>query len=149
MTAGNDGRERRAGNDGPGMTGGVPARRLDWAAVRERYAGGRIVNPLVGGSALRLSPSGDDSIRVAQRLWQAEVTRAELEVALGLLGDRPASTPAVPFSEELRRYYSGGPQVRPDCSRTPNLCAVVLKDLGYLDAAPGDVASGARWRIRP
>jgi hypothetical protein len=125
------------------MRGREPGRQLDWEAVRERYTGGRIVSPLVGGSALRLSPSGDASIRVAQRLWQAEVTRAELEVALGVLGDRPASTPAVPFSEELRRYYSGGPQVQPSCSRTPNLCAVVLKDLGYLDAASGDAASGA------
>jgi hypothetical protein len=33
-----------------------------------------------------------------------------------------------------RRYYSGGPRVQPTCSRTPNLCAVVLADLGYLDA---------------
>ena len=31
----------------------------------------------------------------------------------------------------LRRYYSGGPQVRPTSSRNPNVCAVVL---GYLDA---------------
>ena len=36
------------------------------------------------------------------------------------------------LSEELRRYYSGGPQVQPTCSRTPNLCAVVLADLGRL-----------------
>jgi hypothetical protein len=34
----------------------------------------------------------------------------------------------------LRRYYSGGPQVQPTSSRRPNVCAVVLADLGYLDA---------------
>jgi hypothetical protein len=34
----------------------------------------------------------------------------------------------------LRRYYDGGPRVQPTCSCTPNLCAVVLADLGYLDA---------------
>lgn len=125
------------------MTGGGTPRRLDWEAVRERYSGGRTVRPLVGGSALQLRPSGPGAILVAQRLWQSEVTRAELEVALGLLGDRPASTPSVPFSEELRRYYSGGPQVQPTCSRTPNLCAVVLKDLGYLDATPAGAAPAA------
>jgi hypothetical protein len=109
---------------------------LDWDAVLTRYADGRSVRPLVGGSTLLVRPAGDDAVRVVQRLWQAEVTRSELEVALGLLGDRPPSTPAVAFSEELRRYYSGGPQVQPTCSRTPNLCAVVLKDLGYLDVDP-------------
>lgn len=109
---------------------------LDWDAVRRRYAGGRQVRPLVGGSTLQVSPGTDESITVAQRLWQADVTRTELETALGLLGERPPSTPAVPFSEELRRYYSGGPQVQPTCSRTPNLCAVLLTDLGYLDAGP-------------
>lgn len=108
--------------------------RLDWDAVRERYAGGRTIIPLVGGSTLTAGPGEGESVRIAQRLWQAEVTRAELETAVELLGGRPASTAAVPFSEELRRYYSGGTQVQPTCSRTPNLCAVVLKDLGYLDA---------------
>jgi hypothetical protein len=104
---------------------------LDWASVRERYRGGRAVRPLVGTSTLRVE-SAEDSLVVTQRLWRAEVTRAELEVALDLLGPRPPDTGAVGFSEELRRYYSGGPQVQPTCSRTPNLCAVVLVDLGHL-----------------
>jgi len=34
----------------------------------------------------------------------------------------------------LRRYYFGGPWVPPTSSRRPNVCAVVLADLGYLDA---------------
>ena len=123
------GRARAQGPRVPRMT-----RDLDWEAVRDRYRGGRAVRPLVGGSSLHADAEADEVIRVSQRLWRADVTRGELEVALDLLGDRPASTPAVPFSEELRRYYSGGPQVQATCSRTPNLCAVVLKDLGYLDA---------------
>jgi hypothetical protein len=44
------------------------------------------------------------------------------------------SVGAVNATQRLRRYYSGGPQVQPTCSRTPNRCAVVLADLGYLDA---------------
>jgi len=107
--------------------------KLDWVAVLERYEGGRSVAPLAGSSTLRVA-LGDDAVTVSQRLWTADVTRGELEVALDLLGDRPATTASVGFSEELRRYYSGGPQVQPTCSRTPNLCAVILKDLGYLDA---------------
>lgn len=108
---------------------------MDWDAVLARYRGGRAVRPLVGGSTLQVVVVDDDTLEVRQRLWSAAVTRSELEVALGLLGARPPSTGAVGFSEELRRYYSGGPQVQPTCSRTPNLCAVVLTDLGYLDAA--------------
>ena len=107
--------------------------KLDWNVVQERYRGGRAVLPLIGGSTLTAT-SGEGTVTVAQRLWRADVTRGELEVALTILGDRPVSTPAVPFSEELRVHYSGGPQVQPTCSRTPNLCAVLLKDLGYLDA---------------
>jgi hypothetical protein len=63
------------------------SRPLDWDAVRRRYTGGRRVRPLVGESALRVSAEAEDAVRVHQRLWQAEVTRAELEVALRLLGD--------------------------------------------------------------
>jgi hypothetical protein len=44
------------------------------------------------------------------------------------------SVGAANATQRLRRYYSGGPQVQPTCSRTPNLCAVVLADLGYLAA---------------
>jgi len=102
---------------------------LDWAAVLSRYDGGRAVRPLVGSSTLRVE-SADDALVVSQRLWRAEVTRSELQVALDLLGGRAVG--AVGFSEELRRHYSGGPQVQPSCSRTPNLCAVVLVDLGLL-----------------
>ena len=107
---------------------------MDWDAVLERYEGGRAVRPLVGGSTLQVVVVDDKTLQVKQRLWSADVTRAELEVALDLLGGRPPTTAAVGFSEELRRYYSGGPQVQPTCSRTPNLCAVLLTDLGYLDA---------------
>lgn len=104
---------------------------LDWDAVRSRYDGGRAVRPLAGASTLRVEAE-DDALVVTQRLWRARVTRSELQVALDLLGDRGADVRAVGFSEELRRFYSGGPQVQPSCSRTPNLCAVVLVDLGRL-----------------
>lgn len=106
----------------------------EWEAVLRRYREGRAVRPLVGSSTLRVVVVDDDILEVRQRLWNAVVTRSELEVALALLGTRPPSTGAVGFSEELRRHYSEGAQVRPTCSRTPNLCAVVLVDLGYLDA---------------
>lgn len=118
---------------------------MDWTAVQQRYRDGRAVRPLVGGSTLRVVTAGPDALQVTQRLWSAEVTRTELEVALAILDGRPSGTGAVGFSEELRRHYSGGPQVQPTCSRTPNLCALVLTDLGYLDA-PGSHPSSAAPR---
>lgn len=104
---------------------------LDWSAVQQRYRGGRAVAPLAGSSTMRVEAVGD-ALVVTQRLWRAELSRRELEMAVALLGDRSPETGAVAFSEELRRYYSGGPQVRPTCSRTPNLSAVVMADLGLL-----------------
>jgi hypothetical protein len=53
----------------------------------------------------------------------------------GQAGDPAAGGPdRVGGVRPLRRYYSGGPQVQPTCSRPPNPCAVVLADLGYLAA---------------
>ena len=106
------------------------ARVLDWAAVRDRYARRPVVPALTGGSVLEVVDVDDEKICVRQRLWRDCVTRAQLETALTLLG--PGGGTAVEFAEALRRHYSGGPQVQPGCSRIPNLCAVILKDLGFL-----------------
>jgi hypothetical protein len=105
---------------------------LDWAAVRARYSDQPSLPALTGGSTLEVVGVDDERICLRQRLWRDCVTREQLETALTLLrGGADAGSP-VAFAEALRRYYSGGPQVQPGCSRTPNLCAVILKDLGYL-----------------
>lgn len=109
---------------------------LVWDAVVARYAGGRDVRPLTGSSTLRVVSADDEQVCVAQRLWRACVTRAQLEDAVALLGDGGGSRSAVGFSEDLRRHYGAGPQVDPGCSRIPNLCAVLLADLGLLGPAP-------------
>jgi hypothetical protein len=106
---------------------------LGWDAVRARYEPGTGVRPLVGGSQLTVVLVDDEQICLKQRLWQACVTRHELETAIDLLEKTPGPISAVEFAEELRRYYSGGPNVKTECSRVPNLSAVILKDLGYLD----------------
>ncbi|NMH98299.1 hypothetical protein [Pseudonocardia acidicola] len=105
---------------------------LDWAMVRARYAAQPQVRPLAGGSVLQVVSVDDEQICLKQRLWQDCVTRTQLETAYGLLQNRAAPGSAVEFAEELRRYYAGGPDVRPDCTRVPNLSAIILKDLGYL-----------------
>lgn len=115
------------------MTPGEQAVRKEavWEEVLRRYAGGRAVAPLAGSSTLRIE-TVDDALIVSQRLWRAELTREDYEVAVGLLGTVPPGTGAVAFAEQLRHHYSGGPQVRSDCTRIPNICAVLLVDLGLL-----------------
>jgi hypothetical protein len=107
----------------------VTAPVLDWAAVRERYTRQPTVRALTGESVLRVLSVDDDRLCLGQRLWRDCLTRAELETALTLV--RPGLSP-VEFAEVLRRYYAGGPQVRTGCTRTPNLAAIVLRDLGHL-----------------
>lgn len=109
-------------------------RSLDWNAVRARYAPGTRVRPLVGTSALEVVSVDDERICLRQRLWRACVTRSELETALTVLHERPGRLTALELAEELRRYYAVGPQVTTECSRVPNLSAVVLVDMGHLPA---------------
>ncbi len=106
---------------------------IDWSAVRSRYAEQPTVRPLAGGSTLRVVLVDDEKICLRQRLWEDCVTRDQLETALTLLREGDGCT-AVEFAERLRRYYAGGPDVQTDCSRIPNLSAIVLQDLGYLPA---------------
>jgi hypothetical protein len=107
--------------------------KLDWSAVRARYERTKTLQPLAGQSTLEVVEVDDEKICVKQRLWRDCVTRTALETALTLLEDRPLPGNAVEFAEELRRYYSRGPAVTTGCSRVPNLSAVVLSDLGYLE----------------
>jgi hypothetical protein len=106
---------------------------LDWPAVRARYGHTKTLRPLLGTSPLEVVEVDDERICVKQRLWQDCVSRTALEVAVSLLTDRRRPGNAVEFAEELRRYYSSGRGAITECSRIPNLSAVILKDLGYLE----------------
>jgi hypothetical protein len=112
----------------------VTSRKLDWDEVRARYLPGTALRPLAGGSALQVVSIDEDRICVKQRLWQDCVTRGQLDVALTVLQERTDPVDAIGFAEVLRRHYAGGPDVVTDCSRIPNLSAIILKDLGYLAA---------------
>jgi hypothetical protein len=105
---------------------------LDWDEVRARYRPGTPLRPLAGGSALQIVAIDDARVCVKQRLWQDCVTRQQLDTALRVLRERTHPVDAIKFAEVLRRHYAGGPDVVTDCSRIPNLSAVILKDLGYL-----------------
>jgi hypothetical protein len=106
---------------------------LDWDEVRARYRPGTpLRRPLAGGSALQIVTIDDARVCVKQRLWQDCVTRQQLDTALRVLQERTDPVDAIGFAEILRRHHSGGPDVVTDCSRIPNLSAIILKNLGYL-----------------
>jgi hypothetical protein len=105
---------------------------IDWTMVRARYEQQESILPLSGQSRLNIVSVDDEKICFRHRLWRDCVSKDALETAVTVLGDRPLPANAIEFAEELRRHYSSGPSVITDCSRIPNLSAVVLKDLGYL-----------------
>src|ERR671923_2203360 len=107
---------------------------LDWDLLRSRYGGGAKVATLTGGSYLEILRIDDEAISVRHRLWRDSITRKDLETAVSLLREEDAPRDAIGFAETLRRYQLQGEDVNPGCSRIPNLCAVVLKDLGYLSS---------------
>ncbi|MPZ67392.1 MAG: hypothetical protein GEU83_18455 [Pseudonocardiaceae bacterium] len=108
---------------------------FDWAMVRQRYQPGMRLASLRGDTYLEVVEVDDDRLCLRQRLWRDCLTRQDLETAVSLLRDGIVTGTAMEFAEGLRRQLSGGPYVRTDCSRIPNMTAVVLKDLGYLDGA--------------
>lgn len=102
---------------------------LDWSAVRERYENQASVPPLRGTSRIEVVKVDDERICFRQRLWRDCLTRVALDDAVARLGDRTLPADAIAFAEELRVDLAN---TITGCSRTPNLSAIVLKDLGYL-----------------
>ena len=105
---------------------------LEWSVVRARYEQQATLPALTGSVVLQVVSVDDERLCVRQRLWSDCLTRTDLQTAVDLLRDGRIGGTPVQVAEGLRRYYSGGPQVRIGCERTPNLCAVVLKDLGEI-----------------
>jgi hypothetical protein len=112
------------------MSGRPPV--LGWGDVVARYAPGVLLSPLVGSSSLVVEEVDAERICIRQRLWRACLTRTELETAAQLLAEAGPVTP-MEFAERLRVHYATGFHVTTDCSRVPNLSAVVLQDLGAFD----------------
>jgi hypothetical protein len=101
---------------------------LDWSAVRDRYATEVSLAPLAGNSRLTAVLIEGDTIRVRQKLWQLLLTRSDLDTAAELLDQVPRPVNPVQFAERLRAHYTS----TTECSRIPNVSAIILTDLGLL-----------------
>ena len=108
-----------------------------WDEVVGHCRPGSTLRPLVGGSTMVVETVGDDRVCVRQRLWRACLTRAELATADRVLASAGPVSP-MQLAELLRIHYAGHPQVGTECSRVPNLSAVVLKAIGAFDPVASD-----------
>jgi len=106
---------------------------FDWKLLQERYPPGTELPPLAGGSRMYVTGVDDEKLSVRSHLWQDSLTRKDLESAVVLLGEGELPREPIGFAEALRRRQLQGEHVNPACSRVPNMTAVVLKDLGYLE----------------
>ena len=104
-----------------------------WQDVVARYRPGDVVPPLVGSAAITVDSVDPDRICLRQRLWHACLTPDEFTTATDLLATAGPRT-GLELAELLRRHYAGGPRVTTDCTRVPNLCAVLLADMGAIEA---------------
>ncbi len=107
------------------------APRLQWTHVVARYRVGDILPPLVGSSVMTVDAVDDTALCVRQLLWRACLTPDEFATAVKILNEAGSAT-GLELAELLRQHYAGGPQVTTDCSRVPNLCAIVLADFGLV-----------------
>ena len=128
--------------------------RGSWAAVTATYRVGMPVQPLTGTAPLAVEAVDARHVCLRHRLWRACLSRGDFEFALATLRDVPPPATAVAFSEVLRLRLAARPGADTGCSRTPNLCAIALRDLGLFSTTKGDAVSGldralAEWRADP
>lgn len=97
---------------------------LDWATVVERYRDGAEVASLPGTATLSVSGADEQKIYVKHRLWQASLSRENLERAIDLVDKGEMTRNAADFIDQYRTVIA---------DERPTTAATVLKDLGYLD----------------
>ncbi|ODU01299.1 MAG: hypothetical protein ABS81_21035 [Pseudonocardia sp. SCN 72-86] len=107
---------------------------IEWSELRDRFNVGDALKPLIGSSKLTVDSIDEKQICIRQRLWKACLTREDLAIANNILAAAPADVTPVQLSELIRDYYTSGSDVATDCTRIPNLSAVVLYNMG---AVPG------------
>lgn len=110
---------------------------IDWSQVKSRFQAGDLLSPLVGSSTLVVDSIDDEQLCIRQRLWRACLTRTDLQTANDVLAQAGSDVTPVEFAELMRaRVTSGtsGTGTVTECTRIPNLAAVVLLNLGVLRA---------------
>lgn len=109
---------------------------IEWPDILAHFQSGDSLQPLVGVSRLVVDSLDDEQICIRQRLWRACFTKADLMTANSVLASSRVDVTPLQFAELLRAHYTSGSDITTECTRTPNLAAVVLYNLGALGSAP-------------
>jgi hypothetical protein len=97
---------------------------LDWTMVVKRYENGAEIEPIPGASTLKVVGADDEKVYVKHRLWQAALSRQNLEKAVLLLEQGRMVRRSGDFVDQYRTMIA---------DEKPTTAATVLKDLGYLE----------------
>lgn len=96
---------------------------LDWAQVRERYAGGVRIPTVAGGKTLEITGVDEAGVHIRHSVWRDTLPREHLEKAVSLVESDRMTRHAGLFVEDYRALVA-------DVRATS--AAHVLKDLGFL-----------------
>ena len=117
---------------------------IAWSDVVAKFQPGDALEPLVGRSKLTVDSVDDERMCIRQRLWLACVTPADLQIADAILSAAPVDVTPVQLAELIREHYTAGADVTTECTRIPNLAAVVLYNLGALTSEQPALQDGPR-----
>lgn len=104
---------------------------LDWAKVKKKYGKGAEVPTVAGGKTLTVTGCDDEAIYIENPLWQAQLSRKNLEKGVELIEDGVIDKNPGLFVEDYRVYVT---------DERATSAAHVLRDLGFLDEDTGFVA---------
>jgi hypothetical protein len=97
---------------------------LDWNDVVRRYKDGAEIEPTHGVATVSVSGADDEKVYIKHRMWEAALSRHNLEKAVTLLERGKMTRKSDDFIDQYRIYVE---------DERPTTAATVLKDLGYLD----------------
>lgn len=108
---------------------------IAWSDVVAHLKPGDTLQPLTGDSKLTVDSIDNAEICIRQRLWRASLKRADMQTANKILAAAPPDVTPIQLAELIRKHYMEGHDVKTECTRVPNLAAIVLYNLGAVPTA--------------
>ncbi len=101
---------------------------LDWSIVKKKYGDGAEVPTVAGHKTLEVSGADDEAIYIRNPLWEAQLSRPNLEKGVALIEEGVISRDPGLFVEDYRVYVT---------DERSTSAAHILRDLGFLDEDKG------------
>lgn len=101
---------------------------LKWSDVQKKYGKGAQVPTVAGNKTLEVTGADESAIYIRNPLWQAQLSRSNLEKGVELIEQGLISRDPGLFVEDYRVYV---------CDERATSAAHILRDLGFLDADQG------------